>query len=233
MLGRASGGLAAAAALLASTVHSSLAGPNAGGTLILHANTNLTYSAETSSYCAQGGLASCSQANVSVAADPEVTTVFFVYAAFPGTASPRLLAVTFGIDYDDEDFALVSEGHCADFALPDDDWPDPTSGTALTWESAETGTLVELAWFAGYAAAEEVPTSFELTEHPTQGADFADDSVPAVLDAVVAFGRLGFGETGYRPCPGFGQGGGFPDGPEGGEGPVGAGTSGVIKAVTR
>ena len=48
MLGRASGGLITAAALLVGTVHSSLAGPNAGGTLILHANTNLTYSAESS-----------------------------------------------------------------------------------------------------------------------------------------------------------------------------------------
>lgn len=231
MLGRVSAVSVVAACWLVIAASSSLAGPNAGGTLVLHANTALTYSTGTS-YCGQGGLSFCSQADVSVDADPEVTTVFFVYAAFSATASPRLQAVTFGVDYDDEDFELVSEGHCADFALPTDDWPDPSSGTALAWYSAETETLVEIAWFAGYAMSEQT-TSFELTEHPTQGANFADDSVPAVVDTVADFGHLGIGVAGYRPCPGFGQSGGFPDGPEGGEGPVGSGTSGVIKAVSR
>ena len=39
------------------------AGPNAGGTLILHANPSIVYCSDASSYCGQSGLAACDGAH--------------------------------------------------------------------------------------------------------------------------------------------------------------------------
>ena len=60
-----------------------VAGPNAGGTLILHADASVVYTFDETAYCGGSGLAACSLAVVRVPADPEVMTVFYALAAFP------------------------------------------------------------------------------------------------------------------------------------------------------
>lgn len=190
----------ASAGLLLYSV-SAMAGPNEGGTLLLHANSSLVYTTETSSYCGQSGLEGCWQVDDSVPADSTTTTVFFAVAAFPDTASPRLAGVTFGVDYDEDDLVVVAHGSCGDFELATEGWPAPGSGTSVTWNEAQTGTLTDVYWFAAYAYSSSRATTFALASHPTQSAVFASDAVPAELDAVVALGTLGFGTPGYAPCP--------------------------------
>ena len=190
------------------------AGVNTGGVLLLHAATSLTYSDDHASYCGQSGLVSCEDALVTVSDDPETTYVFYAIAAFPVTVQPRVSGATFGVEYAAADLSLVRQGCCADFELHTPDWPASGAGTAVAWYTTRTSNLIELYWFAAYSTAIE-GTVFSLTEHPTQGATFADDSTPAGLDAAVGFGRLGFGEPGYcPPCDGSEPG----VGPEEGDG---------------
>ncbi len=161
-----------------------VAGPNAGGTLVLHANTSLAYAAVSSV----------------TGADP---VVFFAVAAFPSGSSPRLAGLTFGVNYDSS-VTLVAQGACGDFELSTGDWPSSGAGTAITWNTANTGVLVPAYWFAGYNYYAPQPAHFGVGPHPTQGGNFADDAVPANLDPVSAFGVLGFDAPGSAPCPQIG-----------------------------
>ncbi len=183
-----------------------LAGPNEGGTLILHANPSLTFTSDITNYCGMAGLDSCSHAVTSVAWESEKKIVFHAIAAFPPGSQPRLKGLSFGISYDPAKFILAARGSCADFELPDGAWPDSGSGTAQTWTTeTQTGLLTECYWLCGYAYAEdeESPDSatVELIPHPLHGGTFVDSSFPAQVDTIAAFGRLGFGAAGGVPCP--------------------------------
>lgn len=183
---------------LAATTSSSRAGVNAEGVLLLHAATALDYTTDSSDYCGQSGLTACEDAVTSVPADPNETTLFFVIASFPGWATPSVKAATFGVSYTPSDLVLVAHGMCGNFELPSEGWPAPGTGTALTWEQASHASLVEVYWFAGYAAS-SIPTVFELTDHPNQEASFADDSAVPQVDPVAELGQLGFGMPGLQP----------------------------------
>ncbi len=195
----------AGACLLLSLASAALAGPNEGGTLILHANPSITFTSDIESYCGMADLDSCSHAVTSVAWEPGKKIVFHALAAFPAESSPRLKGLSFGISYDPAKFILAARGSCADFELPDGAWPDSGSGTAQTWTTAtQTGLLTEAYWFVGYAYADqETPdsTTVELIPHPLHGGTFVDDAEPRVLDTIAAYGALGFGADGDLPCP--------------------------------
>ncbi len=201
-----------------------LAGPNGGGTLVIHANPSLVFTSDTQNYCGMSALDSCSAAVTSVAWDPGNKIVFHVIAAFPPGSQPRLKALSFGIDYDPAKFGLAARGSCADFELPDGTWPASGTGTAQSWTTAtQTGLLTECYWFAGYAYSEQYvadSTSFALIPHPVQHGVFVDDAFPAAVDTIAAYGTLGFGMSGYSACPGSpggdsANGGGTPDTPGG------------------
>lgn len=88
------GAAALAACCALALAEDSIAGPNAGGSLILHANTSIVYSQDVTDYCLQAALDSCEVAVTSVESNTGVTTVFFAVAAFlPG--SPRLSGISF------------------------------------------------------------------------------------------------------------------------------------------
>lgn len=176
---------------------SALAAANAGGVLVVHANAPNECSGDVSNYCTCLQLTNCE--NALTRHDGGITRVWWVLAAFPASSSPRLLGATFGVLYPPA-VLLVGSGHCANFELADSNWPASGSGTALTFDSPKTGLLTPLYWFAGYNYY-GVPATFEPTTHPTQGAYFADDSVPTQLDQIVDFGELGFLRDGYLPCP--------------------------------
>ena len=204
------------------------AGPNAGGALVLHVNESIVYS-DGVDYCGQSGLNTCQEARVTMPVDSESAVVCFVVGAFASGSSPRVKAVAFGIDYDVNRLALTDQGPCGGFELPTADWPRPGEGTALVLDSASEAPLVEVYWFAAYVSDAGEPTSLEVVPHPIQGGQFADDSVPAVIDPIEDYGRLGFGEDGYLPCPGSGapDGPDGPSGPDGPEGPDEPGSSGL------
>ena len=172
-------------------------GPNANGTLIMHTNPSVVFTTDEL-YCGTAGITECSQAIAETDRQFEAAVVHVV-AAFPPSANPRLAGVTFGISYAD---CLVLEawGPCGDFELPTPDWPVSGEGTAVTWGTAQTSLLTEVYWIAAYVYSVD-PTTLDLIPHPTQGALFADDDVPSILDPIVALGSFGFGTAGSLPCP--------------------------------
>lgn len=186
------------ATLLAFAPGLALAGPNAAGTLLLHTNSALVYCSDQQTYCGQSGLTACEATDASVSGTE--TAVFFAVASFPPASSPRLSGITFGVNYPTA-ITLVAYGACGDFELATANWPASGEGTALTWNAARTTHLVETYWFAGYNYYAPTPAVFSLTPHPTQGAMFADDSVPAQLDAIAGLGALGFDAPGVVHCP--------------------------------
>ena len=97
---------------------SAMAGPNADGVLLLHAERSITYTADTD-YCGQSTLTDCEEVVATVSADPDSMVVFFTLVAFPAEANPQLKALVFGIEYDEERLALVDHGACAGFELSD------------------------------------------------------------------------------------------------------------------
>jgi hypothetical protein len=174
-----------------------LAGPNAGGTLIVHANPSLVYT-DSHDFCGEQNLDICANAITSLTGTD--TQVWYAIAAFPDGSSPRLAGITFGINYDVDQMHLMDQAGCGDFELPTSNWPAPGSGNAVTFNSAQTNLLDPVYWFAGYSYGYGA-NEFALTPHPTQGGDFADDEIPSILDPIVDFGRLGFDSPGYLPCP--------------------------------
>ena len=188
--------------LLASNL--ALAGPNEGGTLILHANPSLVFTNDMQNPCGQSALDSCAAAVTSVAWDPGKRIVFHAIAAFPPESSPRLKALSFGIDFDSTKFVLAARGTCADFEIPGNGWPGSGTGTSQSWTTGtQTGLLTEAYWFVGYTYSEqeEDSTSVALIPHPEQHGVFVDDAFPSEVDTIAAYGTLGFGMAGALPCP--------------------------------
>lgn len=184
------------ALLVAVTVNDCPAGPNQGGVLIVHARPDLVYSTGVT-YCGQSGITACEEAVPRL--DGAGPHIWYVLAAFPPDSSPRLSGVTFGITYD-ANVVFEGYGHCADFELPDGTWPASGTGTAMTWNSPNYGFVTELYWFAGYTYL-DVPASFAPRQYPGGGgSNFADDSVPALIDPVAGYGSLGFNQPGANPC---------------------------------
>jgi len=193
---------------------SARAGFNAGGTLIVHAQPGIQYSSDHGSYCGDLALAGCDEAITAVSGSDLV--VFHAIAAFAPRVldiTPRLKAVTFGVEYS-IGIDIIDHGGCGDFQLNTSGWPQSGSGTAISFDQVQTAYLTPLCWFAAYNADAPSPRLFALTPHPTQGGYFADDELPAQLDLIAGYGALGFDQPGDLPCPLAGGGYGaccFPD----------------------
>ena len=188
----------------------SWAGPNEGGTLILHAARPFAEGTVSCLFCSNdpacGGVLDCDVAETRVDGTEAGPVILYVYAAFAPDARPRVMSVVFGIDYDPGLPPITSADFhsCADFNVEEPDWPDSGTGTALQWESVREDPLQLMCVFSLYEYASYgggAPAEFCLTQHPSQGGYFADDSIPAEIDAVAAYGCIGFGKDGSLPCP--------------------------------
>ena len=222
--------------LLCAAATGVMAGPNEGGTLVWHLDPSVVYTDGITDYCGVSGIAcerdvnGCDdgydfeadcrpkfdQLNPTGPSD-DGTYVMSVLAAFPEGSCPRLAGVTFGLgEYDDTNINLVDFGACGDFELPTGAWPAPFEGTAVTFNPAIVSQLVELYWFAAYSYYAESDGSLPLAGHPAQGADFADDSIPSLVDPVSGFSTLGLnGTVGQNVLPAGGPASGaccFEDG---------------------
>jgi hypothetical protein len=187
-----------AAAALACIGGTALAGPNANGSLIVALADGVEYTNDIENYCGATGLQNCLDAIVQF--DGTSTVVLGVLGAFPSVANPRVAGVTFGWAYDAAEVTFVAIGACGDFELPTGGWPGSGEGTAVTWATAQTSTILDIYWAAAYNYYGNAQT-LDLGVHPTQGADFADDSIPSVLDPIAFFGSFGFATAGTLPCP--------------------------------
>ncbi len=187
-------------ALLACSSVPVLAGPNAGGTIFFH-DANLAYTTDITDYCGLGTApTSCQSADVRI--DDNTPHVWKLYAAFASGTTPRLKAVAFGIHYATEEVTITAQGPCgAQLELTGPGWPAPDTGTSVVYIFPKETTLAELYWFGGYWYNSPTPAIFASRSHPDQGGNFADDSVPAILDPIAGYGTIGFGEDGVVACP--------------------------------
>jgi hypothetical protein len=173
-----------------------LAGPNADGTLIAALSVGTVYTTDNTGYCGSVTTPDCGSA---VTTQDTGTAVINVLAAFPGNG--RLAGLTFGVNYPDAEIFIAEAGSCGDFELPTGDWPGDGSGTAVTWSTAVVAQLIECYWIAAYSYYGN-PGAIALGPHPTQGGQFADDSVPSQIDDITCFGAFGFaGDPGFLCCP--------------------------------
>ena len=199
-----------------------LAGPNAGGALLVHALEGITYTTEhVYGYChprpddptapRNEGAATitgrwvedCSDVDSSFS-DAATPQVWVVYASFTDDNYPSLAGVEFGIEYS-PGLRLLEWGSCADFEASTANWPASGSGTIVVWVGEHEERLVPAYWFAGYAPSspfeEQEGLHFSVTPHPINGGHFADRSPAPVLDDIALYGTLGFGQPGTAPCP--------------------------------
>jgi hypothetical protein len=199
---------------------SALAGPNAGGALIIHTDDTIEYSAGMDYKTLSGRNCpddflncppedlECSQQFSNPTSGKAIgeTAVWWILAAFDSTSCPRLSGITFGVEWDSPgtNIAIVDYGPCGDFQVASDGWPDWIgTGVGMTWFSPRLTHLTEVYWFAGYAVYDA--GQFRIAAHPTQGSDFGDDSIPSQLDPIPPEkrGYLGLGgEQGFNPIPG-------------------------------
>ncbi len=172
-----------------------LLGPNAGGTLVLHVDPDIS-ATNAGNFCDAPIVPDCESVQSRV--DTSEPVSFWALAAFPAASNPRLAGVAFGISYP-TCFFILEGGPCGDFELPSAGWPDAGTGNAVTWSTARTETFIPVYWFNGYEDSLE-PIRVNLIPHPDQGAVFADDSIPSELDPIAALGSLGFRLDGNTPC---------------------------------
>lgn len=172
-----------------------ISGPNAGGVILLHVSEQLVFSAGNS-YCGLSTIAVCGEADTRV--DTVWPVICFLLAAFPSESSPRLTGVSFGINYNAAEIAVLDWRGCGDFEIGSD-WPNPGSGRSVTWQQAQTQHVVEIGWFALEPYTAE-PAQFSAVPGPICGSKMADDHVPAYVDPVADHGKLGFFTEGYLPC---------------------------------
>lgn len=195
-------------ALLCLGASSALAGPNAGGTIVVH-NPNLVYSAGSTDYCGQGTIpVNCFGVNARMNGSTLLSPMIWkVYAAFPRPdnpdETPRLKAMTFGIHYPTPGPHILAHGACHDALVsPGPGWPGSDTGTALNFPDPQTDLLVECYWFAGYDYLSGPPPQlFCLRGDPVLGGQFADDSIPPLLDPIDGYGCMGFNQDGSLDCP--------------------------------
>lgn len=184
-----------------------LAGPNAGGTIIVH-NPRLAYPGHGQSACGLGQEpASCESAITEIDGGDNAFVVWKVYAAFIPCSAPRLKGVSWGIHYDPA-VIIVDDGACDGWVaepqdMPGPGWPGTDTGDTVVFTDTQTTTLVELYWFAGYAY-NGVPSIFALRDHPdpSYGGRFMDDAAPQPdFDPIAGYGTLGFNQPGRVWCP--------------------------------
>lgn len=183
-------------ALILALAPDARAGVNKDGRLVLHVTKDLALTRDGE----DRDLRNCESAVTSLPGD-DSEVIIFLLAAFPDWVSPSVAGVLFGIDYDT---TVLRSGRGIDYGweLPTSDWPAPGSGNAITTGNAAPidDRVTTVYWFSAYAYQ---GTSFTLTDHPSQGRpQFADDTVPSVLDEVRIedLGKVGFGIPGYNPC---------------------------------
>jgi hypothetical protein len=174
------------------------AGDNANGVLLLHADPSIVYSSGVN-YCGLSPVPACSSVVTQVDLPRQTPLLVYALAAIPDSSQVRLKGITFGITYDPAKLDIIAHGKCADgMEIADPSWPDPGTGTSLTWSLTEMSHIADVYWFAVTAIGES-PSSLSVTAHPTQGGNFADDSVPSQIEPIAEYGSLGFGQAGYLP----------------------------------
>jgi hypothetical protein len=177
---------------------------NAGGVFVLHAPSMNPWEPGTVDACEQAPPASLSQVQTRLPADG-VPRLVILYAYFPPDSSALVLGTCFGIRYS-KNVKVWSYGACTSggFELPNDGWPASGGGNSVAnshAKLAESGKPVSIYWFAVSAKG---PGFFETTPNPGQnfGGKFGNTDIPAHLEPIAGYGKIGFDLDGFAPAPG-------------------------------
>jgi hypothetical protein len=192
-----------ALAVLALASAPAFAGPNDGGTLVVH-DTGLAYTVDSASYPSDAP--ECAGHDVNIPLEMGTDTagwVWKVYAAFPLQNSPRVKALALSEAFDATVIVLGGglPDPVGDFDIPQGGWPLTTGGAdGISFGTVKTTSMVEVYWFGGYAYGGT--GLFAAAPHPNpDNRFFIDDSVPPVQDPIVGYGSVGFGIDGVEGCP--------------------------------
>ena len=191
--------------LLASIWSPAMAGRNANGAMVLHTDDAVLWSAGWD-YCARYPLpATCEALNSQTNHVPEQQeAIIWVVGAFELNSSPGVTAYQFGIYHNLPTDYFTAWGPCGPGALeiPDATWPyESGTGTAVAYGSAVyPHFLFKMYWFA---VTGQVGTVFSTGAYPygTDGAAFADDGSPPIVDRCDNFGTVRWGVPGQNQCP--------------------------------
>jgi formylglycine-generating enzyme required for sulfatase activity len=191
------------------------AGPNVGGVLLVH-DTGLAFSTDTPGPPYGGPVpADCDGVDIEAPfGSGDQQRIWKVYAAFPAGNSPRLQALSWGVDITPQagGYLKIAGGAmptgAIDFAQDEDGFPTANHGwvgQAFPVTGTRTGPMTEVYWFYGYAYGGPGGTDVQYfcLEPPSggQAATFVDDASPPQKDDIVAYGCLGFGGPGHSHCP--------------------------------
>lgn len=171
-------------------------GPNAGGTLVVHA-VDAVYTSDNTGYCGEPLPRTCELVDSRI--DDSSTHVWLVLAVFTNANKPRMRGVEFGVSH--SGVSILDWGTCADLDVSMAGWPQSNRGTILNWAENQVERIIPVYWFAGYTYGSAAAATFRVTPHPVNGGHFADDYIPSHLDEVAAYGVLGFSVDGVAACP--------------------------------
>jgi hypothetical protein len=176
------------------------AGPNAGGTLVVHDLGVITCFDGAMSAPPTPRLLLCSEVD-NEASVTLVPRTWKVYAAFPLGSSPRLKQLSWGASFGSNVHVLAGgvPDPVVDLEVSEGGWP-LTSGGSIgeDFGVVQVDHMVECYWLGGYAYAED---TWQTQPHATHPSVFVDDSLSGNEDPITAFGSLGFGRPGLTPCP--------------------------------
>jgi hypothetical protein len=181
-------------------------GPNAGGAIVVHTNDSYDYLSTT--ICSTTLLPeTCEDAITSASRD--VGQVVWFLAAFLPTASPRVLAVCFGIDFDEVNLdSSVRRGICGpagSVEVPDSGWPANLAGNLVQFGNTIVGdTFFPFYYFQIDNNSGGIGNPYFCSDiNPTVGyASFIDDSSPRISDRITRFGCVKWYGAGSNECPG-------------------------------
>lgn len=174
------------------------AGPHAGGTLVVHdANLLMSETDGSQSPCVQGLVPlTCDEADGRIDGGIDKRLIR-VYAAFAEGALPRLIGMSWALDYDDATIFLNPYRKCGNLEWLEAGWPHPNSGAVISWDTPQTDLMVPVYWFCAYTYG--AAGTLDAIPHPTMGGYFVDDYY--FWDPIAGYSRLGFDTEGEIACP--------------------------------
>lgn len=168
------------------------AGPNANAVLLIHKQP-VEFSVGTA-YCEVTDIVHCSQVINEGPSDSLLALT--VILSLDANEGPRVRAVAFGIEYDST-VTIIDQTPCGDLEIPDPQWPNSHTGTAVAWTDTQRQDLIPVYSFGAYSTSS---AELRLIPHPTQGAVVADDTVPSEVDTLACLGTFGFDVPGGSCC---------------------------------
>lgn len=189
-----------------------LAGRNANGALVVHADDSINYTPCEGAYfyCAQPIPTSCESLDTQFVWQYE--PVLFILAAFDASSSPSVSAIRFGLQYNFDGGAGFGSAHCwgacgSALEQPDADWPaggaDLRSGNLVTFPSPVFERVFKVYHFSIDQWDTEQPNWFiaSVPYSESEPALFYDDSVPPNEDVCTGFGIARWTQPGHNDCP--------------------------------